>query len=370
MTRIFSKGSSRAAALGAALVLGMASTHAVAQASNAESSPAQQQASSASINKKALAKGLYETTYSAKRNTLYVAAAQQFGDGKGGVVFALDPATLAQKAAYKVPFKAFSLALDDQRGELFIGNTMDARVSKLSLDTGKVEGVRQLASKKAGEKYYPVHPRTLRFDSTRQRLYVTAVAAPGKLYVIDTRNMQLLKTINDLGKWTAGLALDPQHQRAYTSNFDGRIDVIDTSSFRKLKSFSAHAEKPTNLALDAAGNLYVTDQQSGDVVVLNAKSGEQLKRLHSGKGALALSFAKQGKVLLVTNREAGSVTELDPASGKVLNTFTLGANPNSLTVDEQHGAVFVTIKQELQKPSTPDGEWTTAKPDEIARIAL
>ncbi|WP_025732065.1 YncE family protein [Carnimonas nigrificans] len=358
------------AALGAALMLGMASTQVLAQTATSPQAQSQQQASSTSINKKALTEGLYETVYSAKRNTLYVAAAQRFDDGKGGIIFALDPETLAEKAAYQVPFKAFSLALDDERGELFIGNTMDARVSKFSLETGKVEGVRQLASKKEGEKYYPVHPRTLRFDSVHQRLYVTAVAAPGKLYVVDTRNMTLLKTINDLGKWTAGLAIDPEHQRAYTSNFDGRIDVIDTSSFRKLNSFSAHAEKPTNLALDAAGKLYVTDQESGDVVVLNAQSGEQLKRLHSGKGALALSFAKQGKVLLVTNREAGSVTELDPASGDVLNTFTLGANPNSLVIDDKSGALFVTIKQKMKYPATPEGERPPAKPDEIARITL
>ncbi|ANF57420.1 YncE family protein [Halotalea alkalilenta] len=363
----------RAVALGLGLGFGLTALPALADtgasAPAAAGASVAQQGEDSRVLRRELSHGVYEVAYSPSRDSLYVAAAQRFNDGEGGVLFELDPRTLEEKRRIELPYKAFALALDDARGRLYVGDTMDASVSAVDLDSGTLVGSLRFAEKAPGEQYYPVHPRMLRLDANAQRLYVTAVADPGKLYVVDTTDMSLAGTVEGLGKWTAGLTLDPSRQRAYVSNFDGQIVVIDTATLEVDARYAAGGTQPTNLALDESGQrLYITDQESGDVVVLNAADGAPVTRIASGAGALSLTFDGAHRWLFVTNREAATVKVFDAESYTLLETFELPTHPNSLAVDDASGSLFVTIKEPLSQPEDEDGDWEGDSHDSVARI--
>ena len=111
--------SPRKTALGVALMAAFSLTALPAAAENAQ--PAENAAAlktAASVNQRELGDGLYEMAYVSAEKALYVASAQSFKDVNGGVIYSLDPATLATKGTTHTDLKNFGMAVDDN-GKVF-----------------------------------------------------------------------------------------------------------------------------------------------------------------------------------------------------------------------------------------------------------
>lgn len=324
-----------------------------------------------SVQRQALAQGLYELAYSARQNAVYVASSGGFGATAGpSQVLRLDPATLAVQARIPLERKGFGVALDDAAGRLYVGNTVDTSVTVVDTVAGKAVGLVQLMQKvtgKDGKQRYSHDLRELVVDAANHRLYVTGHSFEGSvLFVVDTRTLQVVKTIEGLGKTKApGLVLDAAGGRVFASNLLGEIMVIDTARLEVVRRIPTEIEQPMNLVYDApTRRLFVTDQglpmirsmqeklqpgfksvHAGNrVAVLDVDSGKLVASIPTDAGALALLLDAPRQRLYVTQRSAGTVTAYDSRTYQRLGTATVPTHPNSLTLDPAANAVFVSVK--------------------------
>lgn len=353
----------------------------------AQPGPAAQTAAPAStaamptVQRQALAQGLYELAYSARQNAVYVASSGGFGATAGpSQVLRLDPATLAVQARIPLERKGFGVALDDAAGRLYVGNTVDTSVTVVDTVAGKTVGLVQLMQKvtgKDGKERYSHDLRELVVDAANHRLYVTGHSFEGSvLFVVDTRTLQVVKTIEGLGKTKApGLVLDAAGGRVFASNLLGEIMVIDTAKLEVVRRIPTEIEQPMNLVYDApTRRLFVTDQglplirnmqeklqpgfksvHAGNrVAVLDVDSGKLVASIPTDAGALALLLDAPRQRLYVTQRSAGTVTAYDSRTYQRLGTATVPTHPNSLALDPGTQAVFVSVKNGDKDPKGSD----------------
>lgn len=371
---------SAALALAVSLTLGAPSAFAAEKAATA--------AAASSVQRAAVAQGLYELAFSPTQNALFVASSGGFGDAAGPAqVLRLNPDSLAVEARIPLERKAFGVVLDDAHNRLYVGNTVDTSVTVVDTASNKAVGIVQLMEKKVGKDGkagYTHDLRELVVDSPNNRLYVTGHSGEGSvLFVVDTQSLKLINTIPGLGNAKApGLTLDAANKRVLTSNLLGEVVTVGTESGKVENRLKISAEQPMNLVLDPSGKrLFVTDQglemirkyqassipgfvskHPGQRVLVLDPDGKELASIATDAGPLGLLLDAPRKRLYVTNREAGTVTAYDSESYKKVGTYDVPTHPNSLALDAKKNVLYVTIKNGDKDEKGSE--------ESVARIAL
>ncbi len=341
----------------------------------------------ADVQRKALAKGLYELTYSARQNAVFVVSSGGFGaDADPAKVLRLDPATLAVQAEIALPVKGFGAVLDDAGNRLYVGSTTDAAVLVIDTSTNQVLQTVQLANKaknKEGKEVYPHGFRQLVLDTAAQRLYLPGLSMEDSaLYAVNTRTLALDKVVPGFGPLATGAALDAARSRLFVSNMLGEVLTVDTRSLQIAKRYDGGGDQLLNLEYDSSTNqLLAVDQGHERIIegrkklqpgyqprpgnrllVLDADSGTLVRSVPTGEGPVALRLDPQHQRVYVTNRGAGSVTVFDSRSHALLRTIALPTHPNSLALDNQHNALYVTVKNGEKDPKGSN--------ESVARVQL
>lgn len=340
----------------------------------------------AKVERKALAKGLYELAYSPRQNAVFVASSGGFGaDADAPKILRLNPQTLAVEREIPLDRKAFGVTLDDAGGRLYVGNTVDLSVTVVDIVNNRVVGVVQLEEKVKGEdgkERYPRDLRELAVDPAGKRLFLQGHSDDSVLYVVNTETLKVDKVIPGLGKAKApGLAFDPAGQRLFVTNLLGELITIDTRTLEIASRAKTEAEQPLNIAFDPASQrLFVTDQglemirnfqtrsipgfqsrhPGNRIAVFDANSGKQLHSIPTDAGPMGIFLDAQRQRLYVTNRAAGNVGVYDSRSYALLQTIPLPTHPNSFALDAQRNSLYVSIKNGEADPK--------GAPESIARI--
>lgn len=331
------------------------------------------------VKRAEVGRGLYELAYSPAEQAVFVASSGGFGpDAAPAAVLRLDPQTLAVQQTIPLERKAFGVALDDSTGRLYVGNTVDTSVTAVDVKSNRVLGVIQLMKKvrgKDGKQAYSHDLRELVVDPTANRLYVTGHSAQGSvLFVVDTRNMTVIKTIPGLGRAKApGLFLDAERQRIFTSNLLGEVVIVDTRSLKVTRRIQTEAAQPMNLTYDAAGDrLFITDQGAENIrkymqkvapnyqpthpgnriLVLEVESGRELASLPAPNGPLSIRLDTPRQRLYVTSREGGKVSVYDSKTYALIDSIALPDYPQSLALDESRDVLYATVKNSDKQPKT------------------
>lgn len=125
---------SAALALAVSLTLGAPSAFAAEKAGTT--------AAATSVQRTAVAQGLYELAFSPTQNAVFVASSGGFGDAAGPAqVLRLNPDSLAVEARIPLERKAFGVALDDAHNRLYVGNTVDTSVTVVDTASNKAVGI-------------------------------------------------------------------------------------------------------------------------------------------------------------------------------------------------------------------------------------
>ncbi|MGO3741587.1 YncE family protein [Kerstersia sp.] len=364
----------RAASLlaAASLALGaLAPTLAAADTPAAAATASASPAVTKQVVRKALAPALYEVVYSPRQNAVFVASAGGFGpDAPASRILRLDPDSLAVVAEIPVKDRAFGLALDDANDTLYTGNTLDGSINAIDTRNNTLRGTLQLIERAPKGERAPLHLRELLVDTDKHRLYLPALGTDDStLFVVDTRDLKLVKAIPGLGRVSTGIALDNGRERLYVVNFEGKLVTIDTNALEIANIQQTEVEQPTNLAYDAAARrLYVTDQgqeritemqkkyapgfesrhPGGRVAVLNPDTAEVVGEAAVGKGALGITLDDTNAYS--ANRMAGTVTVVRRADNAVVSSYALPDHPNSVALDNAGQRLFVTIKNGQEAP--------------------
>lgn len=333
------------------------------------------------VTRQALAPALYEIAYSAKHNAVFVASAGgREADAPKPRIYRLDPNTLAVQAEIMLERPGLGLTLDDESNRLYVGNAFHASVTVIDTASNGIVGVAQLAEQIEAPDHtgkivqrYPFNLRELVLDKANHRLYAPGLwFSDGVLYVMDTDTLQLEKVIPGFGFGAAGIALDAKAGKVYVSNMQGQLLTVDTSSLELLHTHEIAADQLLNLAVDrSTGQVLATDHGSdnpntvrekiakldyhirGDgnrVAVIDPATGQVQSSIATGQRPVALLIDEPRQRLYVTNRDSASVTVYDSRTHALLKTFALPSHPNSLALDAQSGAVFVTIKNSDKDP--------------------
>jgi DNA-binding beta-propeller fold protein YncE len=358
--------SPRKAAVAAAVVAAFSLTACQAPAKKAEAPAAAETMKpvDTAVTQRTLGDGLYEMAYSPAAKALYVASAQSFKDVNGGIIYRLDPTTLATKGQTHTDLKNFGTAIDEQGNVFYTTNSLDGAISKVDANSGKVLERLVFPGKKDKEGY-PAGAREVLWHGSE--LYVGRVADPGYISVVDVKTFKLKATIQNAGKWVTGIIYSPLTERIYATNGAGEILVINPRTHKIEKRWTAGDGKEylfLNMAEDpATGRLFVTDDSKGKAtLVFDEHTGKVIKRIEGD--ALGIKFNAKRNELYISQRESKKVLQLDATTYAVKNSWSFDNNPNSLLIGPDNNTLYVTLKAEFNKDSSTKGQ------DQIVRIAL
>ena len=319
------------------------------------------------LNRKPVGKGAYEMAITDNPSALYVATSQSRKLDKGGVVYRLDPATLEITQAIHNNLKPFGMAVNHITGTLFLGNTTNSAVTSVDVKTGDVKKSLVLDERKRTKEVRPFAPRELVVNEATNTLYVGGLGESSVLWVVDGNDLTLRTTIEGLGKFATGLAIDAKASRIYMTNADNEFIVIDTGtnkviSRNKLDQQGEHFY--LNLSLDTASHrAFITDSKSPQLLVVDTRNGKVLQKIELPVSLAVLYNARRNEVY-VTHRESGKVSVVDAKTYRVLETIDTPTHPNSLALSDDGQTLFVSVKQ----PGSREKEPTS--PDEVVRISF
>lgn len=315
--------------------------------------------------RKDLAYGVYQAIYNPADQGLYIASAQAQDGVRGGALFKLDPITLDVQQTIYTDEKNFGLALNTRGDALFVTNSLSSSIARVELGP-KASVLRHYFTERSGDGT-KMGPRTVRYDASKNRLYVGAVGWPSVVWVLDADTLQVLATIENAGKWVTGLQVDPMRSRLYVGNGEGEILVVNTDTFQTEQRWRPERHKQPlwlNFALDEKrGLLYVSEGRNLNMVLaLDAETGQIKHRLPIGE-SMDVLYNPERDELYISHRQQAKVSVLDAADYRVKAQYDLGTYPNSLALgaDQQ---LYVTVKE----PFTPSHQ--ASAPEQVVRIDL
>ncbi|TPG63153.1 YncE family protein [Ewingella americana] len=316
------------------------------------------------VDRKPVSKGAYELVYDSPQ-ALYVATSGSRKLDKGGVLYRLDPATLNITQTIKNELKPFGLAMNKKTGTLFLGNTVNSAITAVDAKSGKEKGSLVLDKRPRTETERPLAPRELAVDERTNTVYMGGLGEQSVVWVIDGATLQLRKTIEGLGKYATGLALDSAASRLYVTNADNEFITIDTKTDAVLSRVKLDADADhfyLNIALDPATHrAFVTDSKSPQLLVVDTAKGKVLQKIDLPV-SLAVLFNPTRHEIYVTHREAGKVSVIDAKTYNVLHTIDTPVHPNSLALSDDGQSLFVSVKQASSKKQE------ASAPDDVVRI--
>lgn len=321
-----------------------------------------------------LLKGIYEMVEIPGEEELFVASTPSFDKGTPGFVDILDSEDLQHLRRIELPRRAFALALDQGRGRVYVGNTLDGSLSVLDATSGLLLNTIQLG-KPEGEGFE--HTRMIEIDQDSGRVFVSSPSETGTLWIVDPVNDNSVQRIDDAGLWAAGLAFDAATGRLYvTGGGINEVLVVDAKTGERIGNFTtgdttaeggdASKHFLINAALDDSGKrLFATDSNTNALYVFDTASGEVITTVPLALGALDVLFSAKSEQIFVTYRGAsreepngtGGLLVLDAGDYSRIADIPLAAHPNSLTLAADGDALFVTVKAPMEKehPSYREG---------------
>src|SRR5690606_36079227 len=148
----------------------------------------------------------------------------------------------------------------------YVGNSMDASITVIDTVKNEVIDTLQLQEKvkdEEGRERAPHHLRELVIDTEGQRMYAPGLSGSqdSVLFIVNTEDLSLVKTLTGFGRVATGVALDVAAQRVFVSTLRGQIYPVDAHAEEIVNQYAAGGGLPLNLAFDGeTRRLYATDQ--------------------------------------------------------------------------------------------------------------
>ena len=238
-------------------------------------------------------------------------------------------------AALAAGLRAQDVKVTDPRSVLMIVNRDSNDIGFMDLKTRKMIGRTFLGNN--------VNPHMVMM-SPDGRYVVTGGTRANKAYIIDTRTLQLIKTIPvDIAP--EHLAFSPDGRWYYQGNPDGdSISVIDMQSLSKIKTIPGFVE-PLNVTFSPDGSkAYIGNYGAHWVGVVDVRRHELLKKIQVAavpgtakldpdkylgeiKGVNIAAPSIDGRYLYAADSDLAVVGVIDTREDKVIKTIRVGRDP-------------------------------------------
>lgn len=323
------------------------------------------------VRETAIARGMYQSAYSRKNNTLFVTTSIGRPPVRDSALTKLNADSLAVLARVTPPpapapqrappapagaqpaggpqgsavFAVYGVAVDDAKDTVWVTNTRQNSVA--------VYRQADLSLIKQFDPETVAHARDVTVDSGLGKAYASAATTPN-VVVIDTAGLNIAKSIpirssrRGAAFSAMSLSLDAAAHKLYVvSMTTNEVAVINTQTDEVEKVYPVPgARGAIGVSHDPrSGRIYVAAQESDNLVVLD-KDGKVVADTPVGAGALNVVFDPVTQRAYVSNRGAGTVAVTD-ADGKLIanlgpaplaNHVALGKDGVVYAVDKSAGA--------------------------------
>ncbi|MFC7553325.1 YncE family protein [Pseudoroseomonas wenyumeiae] len=306
-----------------------------------------------------VARGLYQSAFSARNNALFVTSAIGRPPVRQSELLKLNPETLevlARITPQPAParqggpadagvYAVYGIGVDDGNDTVWVSNSRQNTVAvyrqfDLSL-------VKQFAPGTVS------HARDVQIDPALNKAFASATFKP-EVVVFDTRKLEVAERIEIASRVRGGtfsaasLSLDAKAQRLYVvSNTTNEVAVINTRTNAVEKVLPVPGARGTiGVSHDPqTDRIFVAAQGSDNVVVLDGASGKVVADTPVGAGALNVTFDPARRHAYVASRMAGTVTVVD-VDGRIVanlgpaplaNHVSVGPNGTVYSVDKSAG---------------------------------
>ncbi len=257
-------------------------------------------------------------------------------------VYVLDDATLAVKDSINIgKYTPFGLAINTKTQTLYVGHSIQQNISAVDLKTRKSTLI------PSGREKSKI--REIVVDEDRNLVYVSDHGDPS-IWVVDGKTNKYLKTIAIPGTFPLGLSVDSRKGRIYTTDsgtMQGNVLVYDSKTNELVGKWKTWSYCPLNIALDLKNNrLFVSQSNDNNITVLDAGSGEIIDKVYLGYDAspIGLVYDEKSGLLFTANREKKEVAVIDTETYKVKERVPTEGLANTIVLDKNTGAVYVTNK--------------------------
>lgn len=340
--------------------------------------------------------GIYELAYDNASHRVYAAATDRMNrEANKGFLYAFNPASLKTETRLEMPYRAFSLAMNQEQHQLYVGHTQSAslRVSVVDTLTGKLTRTSEKLSfnlANAADSRFE-HLRHMVYNKQTNTLFVSysnmlktadGMTALHKLLMLDGTTLAQKGEVKGAYSGTAyGLTQDEKTQKIYVGGKD-YINEIDAKKQTVLRTLRLKDPKPgitsvQNLAVDSDSNrvfVVVFDhedrrgQQDG-LYVFDLRNGQQLGYVHTGAGTNAVKYNPKYNEIYVTNFTSGTLSVIDAKTYAITREFNVPVYPNQMVLSPDGDTLFVGIKEGFNRDWDPDVYVEGAK-ERILRIDL
>lgn len=260
-----------------------------------------------------------------------------------------------------VVLEAQDVKVTDPRSVLMIVNRDSNDIGFMDLNTRKMIGRTFLGNN--------VNPHMVMM-SPDGRYVVTGGTRANKAFIIDTRTLQLIKTIPvDIAP--EHLAFSPDGRWYYQGNPDGdSVSVIDMQSLTKIKTIPGFVE-PLNITFTPDGSkAYVGNYGAHWVGVIDVRRHELLKKIQVAevpgvakldpakylgeiKGINIAALSNDGRYLYAADSDLNVVSVIDTREDRVIKTIRVGRNPWRIYMSHD-GRYGITINNDDETISIID----------------
>nr|WP_308620261.1 YncE family protein [Methylobacterium haplocladii] len=229
-----------------------------------------------------------------------------------------ETARVLKRLTYKG--QAFGIAADPLGRFVYVGDWTTGRVSRLSAETGAVEGVVAVGK----------DPANLVLDRAG-RIWV-ADRESHQVSVIDAARMERVATIA-AGEAPFALCLSPSQNRLYVANVRSNdLTVIDTAALKVVATVPVGA-MPYGVATSADGaRILVSNQHAGTVTILDANSLTLTDTITVGRYPEGIVVADARAY--VANWFSDDVSVIDLATLRETGRIKVGAGPRNLGIGQ------------------------------------
>lgn len=338
--------------------------------------------------------GVYELAFDNGDNLLFAAATDRVNrTANKGYLYAFNPATLQVIQRYDMPWRAFSLAMNQPAHVLYVGHTQSAslRISQFDAASGKItrtsprlsfptdgaadarfEHLRHMVYSRAANLLFVSYSHMLKTHDGMRPLH--------KLLMLDGTTLQLKGEVKDAYRGTAyGLTLDEKTQKIYVGGRD-YINEIDARTQQVVRTIPLNAPQlasAQNLIVDSdSGRIFVVafdhDDRSGPhdgLYIFDLKDGKSLGYVRTGVGANAVRFNPKYNELYVSNFTSGTISVVDGKTWRVTHEFHAPVYPNQMVLSPDMDTLYVGIKEGFNREWDPEVFVEGAK-ERILRIDL
>ncbi|MFV5926379.1 YncE family protein [Klebsiella aerogenes] len=338
--------------------------------------------------------GVYELAFDNGDNLLFAAATDRVNRAANkGYLYAFNPATLQVIQRYDMPWRAFSLAMNQPAHVLYVGHTQAAslRISQFDAASGKItrtsprlsfptdgaadarfEHLRHMVYSRSANLLFVSYSHMLKTQDGMRPLH--------KLLMLDGTTLQLKGEVKGAYRGTAyGLTLDEKTQKIYVGGRD-YINEIDARTQLVVRTIPLNAPQlasAQNLIVDSdSGRIFVVafdhDDRSGPhdgLYIFDLKDGKSLGYVRTGVGANAVRFNPKYNELYVSNFTSGTISVVDGKTWRVTHEFRAPVYPNQMVLSPDMDTLYIGIKEGFNREWDPEVFVEGAK-ERILRIDL